>query len=96
MTVEDACKGDIIGGEIEVAALHGEQHVLITVNGCVTSELALTEAGNIKFDGMVGDNGKLKIEINIPDSVSPSELGESDDTRDLGIAISRMIITEAE
>ena len=89
-TYENAPNADFIG-EIEVAAtFNGEQEVDVYVNGKECCKEIINGACIIELEGRSDEDGIVEISIDLPNSVSPMELGESEDYRDLALAIRKI------
>ena len=48
---------------------------------------------NIEFDFKMPEGDKIIIKILLPDSISPWKLGQSEDKRELALAIKSMVFT---
>lgn len=71
------------------------QHVIIYVNDiCVFDDIVT--GGNIEFDFDTPSDGIVNIRMELPDAVSPLELGQSQDARKLALALKTFQITPAE
>ncbi len=67
----------------------GQQDVLISINGTdVFQEIVTAGENAIRFDIPYPSDGNIFMTVNIPDAVSPLQLGISDDPRELGLMIS--------
>ncbi len=89
-TYENAPKADFIG-EIEVArTFNGEKEVSVYVNGKECCKEIVNGDCIIEFEGQSDEDGIVEISIDLPDSISPLELGESEDYRDLALAIRKI------
>jgi hypothetical protein len=68
------------------------QRVRLVVNGHSMREWNVREPGG--YDSILPDDlsptGELKIEFQVPDAISPAELGRSDDRRRLGVALRKV------
>lgn len=66
----------------------GQQDISISIKGEDVFEGIVTEGENaISFDIPYPEEGYILMAVNIPDAVSPLELGASDDSRKLGLMI---------
>lgn len=65
------------------------QRVYVFANGEEIANFTVTEDGNteIPFSGACVENGRLKLEIVLPDAVSPKSRGESEDLRLLSLGM---------
>lgn len=53
---------------------------------CITKDTICGET-QIEFDVIPDENGYVELTFTFPDAISPKELGESDDTRQLAIQL---------
>lgn len=74
------------------------QNVTITMNGQQLFHKEMSETETIEFviPAAIIQDGEIELIFDLPDAVSPYELGESDDTRTLSLSIASMVIREAE
>ncbi|MDT8450892.1 MAG: sulfatase-like hydrolase/transferase [Wenzhouxiangellaceae bacterium] len=81
------------GGQIDQA------RVFVTVNGRIEKRWALSERGWIHMDipaNIARDADGLRFEFHFPDAVSPFEMGRSNDSRRLGVALYGMQLENAD
>ena len=84
---EDAANSEIVGVIECIDVFNQNQNVEISVNGERTYFGEVNSAQEILFTGRVGNDGRVEIIISLPDCISPLELGQSDDSRELALAI---------
>ncbi len=96
MTVNGAKQGDPFDALLNLENVLDVQHITVSVNGFIVSEQELRVGDSVRFGGQVGENGTVRIVIDLPDCKSPKDLGMSADERKLGIAIRTLTLTEAE
>lgn len=80
-----------------LGAFNGEQRVTIKVRNTIVYDSSLKEAESIEFaipKNLVED-GNLRLVFELPDAVSPSDLGTGTDIRQLGIALESIVLKEA-
>ena len=70
---------------------NGTQRVTILVNGSEEFEGELTGQGDIEIACKPDSDGNIDICLEIPDAISPKEVGESEDARTLGVALSKIV-----
>ncbi len=86
---------DMLHGDIECSVFNGSQSVIIYVNDEKVYENPDFTGGNIAFDFDNPGAGKpVKIRIEIPTANSPSAIGQSGDTRILGLGFKHMVFSE--
>lgn len=86
---------ELIHGLIELADVYNSrQNVTILVNGREVYDEVIENDENIEFS-FAGNEGDSYIDIDIllPNAESPSETGDSIDTRKLALAIKRIVLT---
>lgn len=82
---------DIIG------LVNTAQEVKVRVNGVEIYSTTLENGDNsLDFDIPALDSHTLKISLELPDAISPKELGVSSDKRELGLMIHKIVITQIE
>ena len=81
-----------LGGKLK------QQEVGVYVNETKVAHWSITK--NDWYEAVipttVNNNGKLMIKFTISDPTSPKEVGQSQDSRKLGIAVKEMLITETD
>ena len=93
LKIDDATEGEAFSALIEIGSVYPDsQHVIILVNDMVVSEQDVCSGEKICFDGIAGKNGCVNIQLQLPGCVSPKELGESEDSRQLALQIIKMTI----
>ncbi len=90
------CKELILHGTFETAAVYNnQQYVRIYVNEvCVYDNLFV--GGNIEFDFEKPTDNIVNIRIELPYAISPAEMGQSQDSRKLALALKTFCITTKE
>lgn len=84
----------LIHGEIELAGVFcDKQKVSILVNEELIEDRMVVSGENIEFDFKMPEGDKIIIKILLPDSISPWKLGQSEDKRELALAIKSMVFT---
>ncbi len=79
--------------EFQVAyVFNGSQRVQIMVNGALVCETVYTGDGSLEFDFKPGTDGMVDMELIFPDAVSPKDLGQSEDARELALALVKATI----
>ena len=81
----------VLHGYIKSGVFNGSQRTRIYVNGSLVLEDTVTGDINFNFEN---PDGIAEILIEIPDAVSPLELGQSRDNRKLGLCIQKMKIVD--
>jgi hypothetical protein len=89
----------VIDGRAYVTKQHPVQEIVVEVNGMdiATWNFDLDKpiaSNSIIIPESLSQNGKLRIVLNAPDSVSPAQLGQSADARVLGIGVQALTVRE--
>lgn len=74
-----------------VNVFNGTQEVTVSVNDNMEYEGEVSGQGDIEIACMPDKNGNIDICMEIPNAISPKEVGESEDARMLGVAISKIV-----
>lgn len=86
---------NILQGRIECGVYNQRQDVIVYVNDIKVFEKEEFEGGQIKFDfENPGLDKAIKLKIELPDAVAPSELG-FEDMRILGLGLSNITISKS-
>ena len=88
--VEDGCSSLRVEIPIESVCGSSQRYEVISKNRVLLGG-ALAESGSIVFN-VSAENGFCKFEIRLPDAVSPYELGESEDKRQLAFLLKQAVI----
>jgi glycosyltransferase involved in cell wall biosynthesis len=72
---------------LRALAFQGPQRVTVSVNGCRAGELAVNEDWQDYDVEVPNCAGEMEIKFQLQDAHSPSSVGVSEDTRELGIAV---------
>ena len=78
------------------AVYTGSQKVIIFVNGKIVENTVINNGENLQFGFDMPKDGFVKIEIEIPNAISPLERGESKDSRILGLGMKDMLFTKID
>ncbi len=81
---------------IDCNVFTGKQRVNISINGAQSKELVAQDGQYLKFDFIPPADGKLSVEIDFPDAVSPKQLGVSEDPRQLALALKTIVFIQGE
>ena len=68
--------------------------VKVLINGVLHSEWEITKPGEeivLRVSAAANKNGDYTVEFELPDAVSPKELGLSDDVRRLSLAFKKIV-----
>lgn len=86
---------DAFDGTIDCGVYNGSQDIIIMVNNTEVKRIIDFEGGLVTFEFDNPGKGKcIDVVLELPDAISPIELGESNDQRVLGLGLKRMIFTE--
>ena len=87
----------VINGSINVLeTYYAPQRVSVMVNGEMVFDEVISGVNSIDFVFNHPQDDIVNVELLLPDSVQPSEVSDSTDTRDLGLYISSIIFTGEE
>lgn len=84
--------------EYESTPFNGKQHIILYANDQIIAEYDAT-AEEIKEIFIAADSlieGRLHLRFELPNAISPKELGMSEDARTLGLAMKNLVIKSAE
>ena len=82
-----------IKAEMDIVMVYGNgQQVNINVNGERVFSQRVDHAGKIEFEFAKPANNHVEIDFEFPDAESPLEQGESNDSRELAIAVGEMVL----
>lgn len=79
---------------IDCNVFNGVQRVNVAVNDSNRLRLTVKQGSALEFDFMPPQDGKLTLEFEFPDAVSPKKLGLSEDSRDLALALKSIVFTQ--
>jgi len=75
-----------------------KQILIVKINDTFTKECILTEQGSKKINILIPNEWlkgpKLIIDFELPNAISPKKLGISEDSRELGIALQSLTLSE--
>ena len=95
-TFEDYEPQKSIHSFIDCGVFNGTQRVNVIVNESQRIELVARDGIPLEFDFEPSDNGKVHIEMEFPDAVSPKSLGMSGDPRVLALALKTITFSQSE
>ena len=79
---------------VDCNVFNGTQRVFINVNKNQRFEFATQDGKPLEFDFKLSADGKIDMSFEFPDSVSPAQLGVSDDSRQLALALKTITFTQ--
>lgn len=84
----------VVHGSIEIAGVfNGKQEVTIFVNEMKVYSGILSEPQNIEFDFVKPDDNIVEMRLELPDAISPFEVNNSSDKRQLALRMRSIIFT---
>ena len=80
--------------KIDCNVFNGTQRVNAIINKTDRIELVAKDGFPLEFDFTPPQDGKLDLEFELPDAVSPKALGLSEDSRNLALALKSIVFTQ--
>lgn len=81
---------------VDCYVFNGKQRILININKSQCIELFAQDGKPLEFDFKLSADGKIDMSFEFPDSVSPAQLGVSDDSRQLSLALKTITFSQPE